>query len=120
LVEITVPANGRDNARANAGLVNWGQIKQVQVFERRVKMNSRGIQLNGRKAIALLLAVLILVLAAAPALAYAPEDGTKFQSPHPAVVMSTGYSFPSAGQGMRLASPAPVTMQQRPPFQRVQ
>jgi hypothetical protein len=82
-------------------------------------MNSRGIQLNGRKAIALLLATLILVLTAAPALAYAPEDGGKFQSPHPAVVKSTGYSSASAGQGLRLASPAPIAMRQRPPFQRV-
>jgi hypothetical protein len=82
-------------------------------------MNSRGIQLNGRMAIALLLAALILVLAAAPALAYAPEDGTKFQSAGPAVVKSTGYSASSGGPGLRFASPAPGTMQQRPSFQRV-
>jgi hypothetical protein len=82
-------------------------------------MNGRGIQLNGRKAIALLLAALILVLAVTPALAYAPEGGTRFQSAGPAVVKSTDYSSASVGQGLRLASPAPSTMQQRPPFQRV-
>jgi hypothetical protein len=71
-------------------------------------MNGRGIQLNGRMAIALLLAALILVLAA-PALAWEPEGATKLQSPHPAVVKSTRYSSPSA----------PVTVEQRPPFQRV-
>ena len=81
-------------------------------------MNGRGIQLNGRKAIALLLAVLILVLAAAPALAWAPEDGTKFQSPHPAVVKSTGKA--SVGQGMRLASPSPETRQVRPSLARAE
>jgi hypothetical protein len=83
-------------------------------------MNGRGIQLNGRKAIALLLAVLILVLAATPALAYAPEEGTKFQSPHPAVVKSTGYSSPSAGSGLRFASPAPATLQLRPSLARAE
>jgi hypothetical protein len=72
-------------------------------------MNGRGIQLNGRMAIALLLAALILVLAAAPALAWEPEGATKLQSPHPVVVKSTRYSSPSA----------PVTVEQRPPFQRV-
>jgi hypothetical protein len=82
-------------------------------------MNSRRIQFNGRKAIALLLAALILVLAVTPALAYAPEDGTRFQSSHPAVVKSAGYSSPSAGPGLRFASPAPGTMQQRPSFARV-
>jgi hypothetical protein len=82
-------------------------------------MNGRGIQLNGRKAIALLLAALILVLAAAPALAWSPEEGTKFQSPHPAVVKSTAHSSPSAGPGLRFASPAPATVQQRPPLARV-
>ena len=71
-------------------------------------MNGKGFQLNGRKAISLLLAVLILVLAAAPALAWAPEDGTKFQSPHPAVVKSAGKA---SGQGMRLAAPAVETRQ---------
>jgi hypothetical protein len=82
-------------------------------------MNGRRIQLNGRKAIALLLAALILVLAATPALAYEPEEETRFQSPHPAVVKSTGYSSPWVGPGLRFASPAPGTMQQRPSFQRV-
>jgi hypothetical protein len=82
-------------------------------------MNGRGIQLNSRKSIALLLAALILVLAVTPALAYAPEDGTKFQLTGPAVVKSTGYSAPLAGPGLRFASPAPASMGQRPPFQRV-
>lgn len=44
-------------------------------------MNSRRIQFNGWKAIALLVAVLILVLAAIPALAGEPES--KVQSSHP-------------------------------------
>jgi len=37
-------------------------------------MNGKGFQLNGRKVISLLLALLILALVAAPALAWAPED----------------------------------------------
>ena len=81
-------------------------------------MNGKGFQLNGRKAISLLLAVLILVLAATPALAWAPEDGTKFQSPHSAIVKSTGKA--SVGQGMRLASPAPATLQLRPSLARAE
>jgi hypothetical protein len=37
-------------------------------------MNGKGLQLNGRKAISLLLALLLLALATAPALAWSPED----------------------------------------------
>lgn len=81
-------------------------------------MNSRRIQLNGRKTMSLVLAALILALAAAPALAWAPEDGTKFQSPHPAIVKSTEKA--SVGQGMRLASPASETRQLRPSLARAE
>ena len=81
-------------------------------------MNGKGFRLNGRKAISLLLAALILVLAATPALAWAPEDGTKFQSPHPAIVKSAGKA--SVGLGMRLASPASETRQLRPSLARAE
>ncbi len=81
-------------------------------------MNSRRIQINDRKVISLLLAALILVLAATPALAWAPEDRTKFQSPHAAIVQSTEKA--SVGQGMRLASPAPATLQLRPSLARAE
>ena len=43
-------------------------------------MNSRGIQLNGRQAISLVLAVLMLALAAAPALAWDDKSGHAFMS----------------------------------------
>lgn len=49
-------------------------------------MNSRRIHLNAWKAIAFLLAVLILVLAATPGLADEPEDETKVLSPTPTVI----------------------------------
>ena len=71
-------------------------------------MNGKGFRLNGQKAISLLLA----------ALAWAPEDGTKFQSPHPAIVKSAGKA--SVGQGMRLASPASGTRQLRPSLARAE
>jgi hypothetical protein len=44
-------------------------------------MNAKRIQLNGRKVISLVLAVLILALAAAPALAWNDKEGGEFQPP---------------------------------------
>jgi hypothetical protein len=44
-------------------------------------MNGKRIQLNGRKVISLVLAVLLLALAATPALAWPDKEGGKFQPP---------------------------------------
>jgi hypothetical protein len=49
-------------------------------------MNGKRIQLNGRKAISLVLAVLILTLAATPALAWPDKEGGKFQPPQSQVI----------------------------------
>jgi hypothetical protein len=44
-------------------------------------MNGKRIELNARKVISLVLAVLILTLAATPALAWNDKEGGKFQPP---------------------------------------
>jgi hypothetical protein len=49
-------------------------------------MNGKRIQLNGRKAISLVLAVLVLALVATPALAWPDKEGGKFQPPQSQVI----------------------------------
>ena len=86
-------------------------------------MNGKGFQLNGRKAISLLLAALILVLAAAPALAWEDEEGHNFQaSPQyqRVVQLNGGQGSSTQGTSMRLASPASGSFQLRPSLARAE
>ena len=86
-------------------------------------MNGRGFQLNGRKAISLLLAALILVLAAAPALAWEDEERHNFQaSPQyqRVVQLNGGQGSSTQGTSMRLASPASGSFQLRPSLARAE
>jgi hypothetical protein len=87
-------------------------------------MNGKGFQLNGRKAISLLLALLILALAAAPALAWAPEDEAPDFSTSPQyqrmVQLNGGQGSSTQGTSMRLASPASGTFRLRPSLARAE
>jgi hypothetical protein len=68
-------------------------------------MNGKRIQLNGRKVISLVLAVLILAMAAAPALAWPDEEGGKFQPPQSRAIFldDTGKVLASHAQPARRA-----------------
>ncbi|GAB4531476.1 MAG: hypothetical protein Kow0063_10750 [Anaerolineae bacterium] len=86
-------------------------------------MNGKGFQLNGRKAISLLLALLILALATAPALAWAPEDEDSNFSTSPQyqkmVQLNGGQDSSTSGTGMRLASPTHGNFPGRPWLDRI-
>jgi len=87
-------------------------------------MNGKGFQLNGRKVISLLLALLILVLVAAPALAWAPEDEAPDFSTSPQhqrmVQINASQGSSTQGTSMRLASPALGSFQLRPSLARAE
>lgn len=86
-------------------------------------MNSIGFQINGRKAISLLLAMLILVLAAAPVLAWEDEEGHNFQtSPQyqRVIQLNGGQGSSTQGTSMRLASPASGSFRLRPSLARAE
>jgi len=87
-------------------------------------MKGIGFQLNGRKAISLLLALLILALAAAPALAWATEDEAPDFSTSPQyqrmVQINGGQGSSTQGTSMRLASPASGSFQLRPSLARAE
>lgn len=70
-------------------------------------MNSKGFQLNGRQAISLVLAVLILTLAAAPALAWDDKGGHDFVSSRAAgiVLKARADDFPISQARMAAQSP---------------
>jgi hypothetical protein len=78
------------------------------------EMKTLRIQLNGRSAVALLLAAVIMTLAAAPVLAWEPEGDGTARERH-TVVVSRAASHSSSGGGMiRLASPSYRTLKLRP------
>jgi len=86
-------------------------------------MNGRGIEINGRTAISLLLALLILALAAAPALAWEDEAGHNFQtSPQRQrmVQINVGQDFSTQGTSLRLASPTSGSFHLRPSLARAE
>ena len=87
-------------------------------------MNGKGFQLNGRKAISLLLALLILTLAAAPALAWSPEDEAPDFSTSPQyqrmVQINASQGSSTQGTSVRLASPASGRFQLRPSLARAE
>jgi len=87
-------------------------------------MNGKGFQLNGRKVISLLLALLILALVAAPALAWAPEDEAPEFSRSPQyqrmAQINAGQGSSTQGTSMRLASPAAGSFQLRPSLARAE
>ncbi len=87
-------------------------------------MNGKGFQLNGRKAISLLLAALILVLAAAPALAWSPEDEAPDFSTSPQyqrmVQLNASQGSSTQGTSVRLASPALDSFEVRPSLARAE
>jgi hypothetical protein len=68
-------------------------------------MNGKRIQLNGRKVISLVLAVLILTLAATPALAWPDKEGGKFQPSQSQAIFleDIGRAFPSHAHAVRRA-----------------
>lgn len=83
-------------------------------------MNSKGFQLNGRQAISLVLAVLILALAAAPALAWDDKGGHDFKSSPAAgiVLMARAADFPVNSSRIAARSPQRARLDASQPYVR--